>query len=75
MGLGFADSSVTVVSLLALRVRGFGEPFDRAETQIPLCGEVSHRPGGLVKAVGLDLVENFPALFATADKPGPFERD
>ena len=53
----------------------FGEPFDRAESPVPLRGEVSHGPGGLVKTVGLYLVENLPALFAPADQPGPFEHD
>src|SRR6266567_5455875 len=70
-----ADSSFMTVPLLVLCVRGFGEPFDRAESPVPLGGELSHSPGGLVEAVGFYLVENFPALFAPADQPGPFEHD
>ncbi len=38
-------------------------------------GELGHRPGGLVEAAGFYLVEDFPALFAAADQPGPFEHD
>ena len=60
---------------LVFCVRGFGEPFDRAESPVPLSGELSHSPGGLVEAAGFYLVENFPALFAPADQPGPFEHD
>src|SRR5215470_18053980 len=72
---GFADSSFMWVPLLAFCVRSFGEPFDPAESPIPLGGELGHGPGGLVEAVGLYLVENFPALFAPTDQPGPFEHD
>ena len=38
-------------------------------------GQLGHGPGRLVEAVGLDLVEDFPALFTAADQPGPFEHD
>ena len=54
-------------AFLCLRVRRFGEPFDRAESPVPLRGEVSHGPGGLVETVGFHLVENLPALLASAD--------
>ena len=70
-----ADSSFMPVPLLVFSVRSFGEPFDRAESPVPLGGELGHSPGGLVQAVGLYLVENFPALLAPADQPGPFEHD
>jgi len=56
-------------------VRGFGEAFDRVEPPVPLSGEFGHGPGGLVEAVSFHLVENFPALLAPADQPGPFEHD
>src|ERR1019366_4146819 len=79
---GFADSSFMTVPLLVFCVRRFvfcvrrfGEPFDRAESPVPLRGEVSHGPGGLVETVGLDLVEDLPALLAPADQPGLFEHD
>src|SRR5690348_10976009 len=61
--------------LLGFRVRGFGEPLDHAESPVPLGGELGHRPGGLVEAAGVHPVENFPALLAPADQPGPFEHD
>src|SRR5215472_6342241 len=66
---GFADSAFMTVPLLVFRVRCFGEP------PVPLSGELGHGPGGLVEAVGFYLVENFPALFAPADQPSPFEHD
>src|ERR1019366_2863423 len=79
---GVADSSFMTVPLLVFCVRRFvfcvrrfGEPFDRAESPVPLRGEVSHGPGGLVETVGLDLVEDLPALLAPADQPGLFEHD
>jgi len=56
-------------------VRRFGEPFDHGEPPVPLRGELSHGLSGLVKAVGLDLVENLPALLAPADQPGLLEYD
>ena len=56
-------------------MRGFCEPFDQAEPPVPLGGELGHGPGGLVEAPGFYLVENFPALLAPADQPGPFEHD
>jgi hypothetical protein len=56
-------------------VRGFGEPLDCAETPVPLGGELSHGPGGLVEAGGFYPVENLPALSAPADQPGPLEYD
>src|SRR5918911_3347311 len=43
--------------LLCFCVRRFGEPFDRVESPVPLRGEVSHGPSGLVEAVGFYLVE------------------
>src|SRR6266566_3603948 len=46
-----ADSSFMTVPLLVLCVRGFGEPFDRAESPVPLDGELSHSPGGLGEAI------------------------
>jgi hypothetical protein len=65
--------------LLGLRsglcVGGFGEPFDGVESPVPLAGELGHRPGGLVEAFGVHLVENLPTLFAAADQPGLFEYD
>src|SRR6266702_645571 len=72
---GLADSFVMTVPLLVFRVRRFGEPFDHAESPVPLGGELGHGPGGLVKAAGFYLVENLPALLAPADQPGPFEHD
>src|ERR1039458_8478284 len=51
----------------------FGEPFDRAEAPVPVRGEVSHSPGGLVETSCLYLVEALPALLAPADQPGLFE--
>src|SRR6266567_5695772 len=71
---GWADSFVITVSS-CFRVCGFCEPFDRGEPPVPLSGELSHGSGGLVEAAGFYLVENFPALFAPADQPGPFEHD
>jgi hypothetical protein len=56
-------------------VGGFGEPFDSVESPVPLTGELGHRPGGLVEAFGVYLVENLPTLFAAADQPGLFEYD
>ena len=56
-------------------MRGFCEPFDRGEAPVPLGGDLGHRPGGLVEAAGFYLVEDFAALFAAADQPGPFEHD
>ena len=56
-------------------MRGFCEPFDRGEAPVPLGGELGHRPGGLVETGGFYLVEDFPALLAAADQPGPFEHD
>ena len=53
-------------------MRRFGEPLDRGESPVPLPGEVSHGPGGLVKTVGFYLVENLPALFAPADLGASF---
>src|ERR1035441_10336561 len=79
---GFADSSFMSSSVdgsagasafPCLCVRRFGEPFDRAESPVPLRGEVSHGPGGLVETVGFYLVEDLPALLAPADQPGLFE--
>src|ERR1022692_780612 len=70
---GFADSSFMTVPLLVFCVRRFGEPFDRAESPVPLRGEVSHGPGGLVETVGFYLVEDLPALLAPTDQPGLFE--
>jgi hypothetical protein len=64
-----------MVPLLVFRVRSFSEPFDRGQLPVPLRGELRHGPGGLVETAGLHLVENFPALFAPADQPGPFEHD
>lgn len=55
------------------RVRGLGQPLDHAQSLVPMGGELGHDPGGLVQAVGLDLVQDFPALFAPPDQPGPFE--
>ena len=72
---GLADSCVTTVPFLVFCVRGFGEPLDHAESPVPLGRELGHGPGGLVETVGFDSVENFPALFAPADQPGPFEHD
>src|SRR5215813_12585937 len=72
---GCADSSVMTAPLLVFCVRGFGEPFDRGEPPVPLGGELGHGPGRLVEAVGFYLVENFPALLAPADQPGPFKHD
>src|SRR5215472_2525283 len=63
------------VPSFVFRVGRFGEPLDRAEPQVPLGGEARHGPAGLIEAVRLDLVENFPALFAPADQPGSFEHD
>src|SRR5215475_6767373 len=67
--------SIMTLSCFVFRVRCFGEPLDRAEPQVPLGGEPGHGPAGLIEAVGLDLVEDFPALFAPADQPGSFEHD
>src|SRR5580704_3072390 len=72
---GLADSFVMTVSSSCFRVCGFGEPFDHAEPPVPLGGELGHGPGGLLEAAGFYLVENFPALLAPADQPGPFEHD
>src|SRR5690348_12486501 len=72
---GFADSCLMTVPLLALGVRGFGEPFDRGQAPVPLRSELRHSPGGLVEAPGFYLVENFPALLAPADQPGPLQHD
>src|SRR5258708_11365087 len=71
----FADSSFMTASVLVFRVRGFGEPLDRAEPPVPLRGELGHGPGGLVEAAGFYLVENFPALLAPSDPPGTLELD
>src|SRR5215469_11006546 len=70
---GVADSFVMTIPLLVFRVRSFREPFDRGEPPVPLGGELSHGPGGLVEAAGFYPVENLPALFAPTDQPGPFE--
>jgi hypothetical protein len=72
---GFAGSSVMTVPFLVFCVRGFGEPLDRAEAPVPLGGKLSHGPSGLVEAAGFYLVQNFPAVLAPADQPGPFEHD
>src|ERR1039457_5726347 len=45
-----------------LCVRRLGEPLDRGEPPVPLRGEVSHGPGGLVETAGFYLVEALPAL-------------
>src|SRR5580658_3818350 len=71
---GLADSFITV-PLLVFCVRRFGEPLDGAEPPVPLRGQVSQGPGGLVEAAGFHLVENLPALFAPADQPSLFQHD
>src|SRR5207248_10889498 len=68
-----ADSFVMSVPFLVFRVGGFGEPFDHAQSPVPLGGEFGHGLGGLVEASGFDLVENLAALFAVTYQPGPFE--
>ena len=55
--------------LLVFRVRSFSESFDRAKLPVPLSGELSHRPGGLVEAVGLYLIQNFPARLRRLTSP------
>ena len=77
------DSSAMTVSspllgfpvLPRLGVRGLGEALDDVEALVPLRRKLGHSPSGLVEAVRLDLVENFPAVLAPADQPGPFEHD
>src|SRR5207344_2885287 len=73
--ISLAGSRFMRVLPRVLGVRGFGEPLDRAESAVPPGGELGHGPGGLVEALGFDLVEDLPALFAPADQPGPFEHD
>jgi hypothetical protein len=48
----------------------FGQALDGGQAPVPLRGEVGHGPGGLVEAVGLDLVEHLSTLLAPADQPG-----
>jgi ubiquinone/menaquinone biosynthesis C-methylase UbiE len=60
-------------ALPGFRVRGLGQSFDHAQSLVPMGGELGHDPGGLVQAVGLDLIQDLPALFAPPDQPGPFE--
>ena len=62
-------------SALGLGVGGFGEALDGVEPPIPLPGDLGHRPGGLVEAVGVDPVEDLAALLSPADQPGLFEHD
>jgi hypothetical protein len=54
-------------------VSRLGEAFDGGQAVVPLRGEVGHGPGGLVEAVGFDLVENLSPLLAPADQPGLLE--
>jgi hypothetical protein len=49
--------------------------FDRGEPPVPLGGALGQGPGGLVEAAGFDQVQDFAALLAAADQPGPFEHD
>src|ERR1022692_1763909 len=66
---------VGAVAFPCLCVGRLGEPFDRAEAPVPLGGEVSHSPGGLVETVGSHLVENLPALLTPADQARLFKHD
>jgi len=61
--------------LLVLRVCSFGEPFDRVQASVPLGSELSHRLGGLVEAISVYLVKDFPAPFAPADQAGSVKHD
>src|ERR1700748_2591090 len=75
IGIRSAAAHGFIRVLLVLRVRGFGEPLDRAESLVPLCAELADGRGGLVEALGFHLVEDLPALLAPADQPGPLEHD
>src|SRR5207247_371747 len=58
-----------------LGVGGLGEAFDGVEPPIPLPGDLGHRPGGMVEAVGIYPVEDLAALLSSADQPGLLEHD
>src|ERR1700730_17072090 len=45
--LPIVETSKASGFVFGLCVHGFGEPFDRVESAVPLAGEVGHRPGGL----------------------------
>jgi hypothetical protein len=65
--------SFSMLVLLRFCVGGLRKPFDRGEPAVPLRGQVSHGPGGLVEAVCFYLEENLPTLLAPGDQASLFE--